>query len=407
MQNFLITVILFSLSLSADVKSLNSRINFDVNNDEQIELSLSSDGLGIGTLTPQANLHVLGNAIIRDSLSIGSSDLGSSNFHVTGTFSNSHESASNNITLSDQSTVFIDSSSDNIFVYLPYADNVIGRMYTIKKTSELNEVRVRAKDSYIDHKSMIVLDSSLDTNPSLTVVSSQSNWYILNSTAYNFQEIASDNLVAWYKLDETAGSSLAYDSVSETFNGIISNIPSANIGVDGMLNKAVHFNGNGQITLPDLGMDSIEGSMAMWINYTSDFGEVSILAHASENDTGDGFGGQNEWHLDIQTNEKFEFFIEGPTEIKFYDSTTINANQWYHFVATWNSANTAKLFRDGVQVGSETSDHALFDFGTQIILGKPASDKRQYEGLMDEVRLYDKALTDDEILLLYQSTIQN
>jgi len=407
MQNFLITVILFSLSLSADVKSLSGRINFDVNNDDQIELSLTSDGLGIGTLVPQANLHTLGNSIIHDSLSVGSSDLGSSNFHISGTYSVSHESASNNITLSDQSTVFIDSSSDNIFLYLPYADNVAGRMYTIKKTSEQNEVRVIAKNGYIDHKSMIVLDSSLDATPSLTVISSQSNWYILTSTAENFQEIASDNLVAWYKLDEPAGSSLAYDSVSETFNGTISNLPSANIGVDGILNKAVHFNGNGQITLPDLGMDSIEGSVAMWINYTSDFGELGILAHASETDSGDGFGGQNEWHLDIQTNQKLEFFIEGPTEIKFYDANTINANQWYHLVATWNSANTAKLFRDGVEVGSETSHHALFDFGSQIILGKPASDKRQYEGLMDEVRLYDKALTEDEVLLLYQSTIQN
>ena len=117
--------------LFSEVKSTTGQILFDVNGDTVGEAFLNSTGLGLG-VTPASNLHVMGNAIISQNLSIGGVS-GSSNLNLHGTLSMAVQSVSANAILSNYSIILADSSSSNITLTLPYAGNVVGREYWIKK----------------------------------------------------------------------------------------------------------------------------------------------------------------------------------------------------------------------------------------------------------------------------------
>ncbi len=87
-------------------------------------------------------------------------------------------------------------------------------------------------------------------------------------------------------------------------------------------------------------------------------------------------------------------------------SIVVNDGQWHQLVGVYNSTNqTASIYVDGQfqsSSGGGTIFHpvsALFLVGGTTANGTPSS---LYTGLIDEVRLYDQALSDTEVNQLYQ-----
>lgn len=175
---FILLQISITLNLSAEgIKGINNQIRFDVEDNASIEMILNTDGLGIGVI-PTANLHVSGNAIVSNSLKVGTIS-GSSNLEVGGTVGFGFEAITSDATLGDSSLVLVDSASDNIKVTLPYAGNVTGRIYTIKRTSSENRVWLYS-DNLIDSFSSVGLDSSSSSLGSIEIISDGSTWYSLS-----------------------------------------------------------------------------------------------------------------------------------------------------------------------------------------------------------------------------------
>lgn len=115
------------------IKSTSGNIIIDVNNDGTSEVIFNSDGFAIGSgLSPSANLHVQGSGAVTGNLVVGAS-AGNSIFEIAGTMGYETQTISSNTTLGDNSVILVDTSSDNIAVTLPYAGNVTGIHYTIKK----------------------------------------------------------------------------------------------------------------------------------------------------------------------------------------------------------------------------------------------------------------------------------
>ena len=139
----LILCMLTMISISeARVKSYTGTIHFDSNADGTPEMILNSTGLSVSTNNPTQALEVQGNALVSRSLTIGGNAMGSTNLYIQGSlgFEGVHISA--NVTLSNSSRVYVNSASDNIFISLPYAGNVLGQEYMIKKMSSLNSVYI-------------------------------------------------------------------------------------------------------------------------------------------------------------------------------------------------------------------------------------------------------------------------
>lgn len=181
-----------AFSLLADVKSINGTLGFDVDNDGQREIQLTQSGLSIGSTDSSANLVIGGNAIITDSLSIGSTS--NDNLNIQGSLALTPQVVSSNTTLDTHSIVLADTSSTNLTLDLPYAGNVQGRQITVKRTSLNREVTLYGGGNYIDTSSAILFNSST-TLEHASFLSDGLQWYITSSTT-SLLDVASDNLLA-------------------------------------------------------------------------------------------------------------------------------------------------------------------------------------------------------------------
>jgi hypothetical protein len=78
------------------------------------------------------------------------------------------------------------------------------------------------------------------------------------------------------------------------------------------------------------------------------------------------------------------------------------AGRWYHLAGTYDR-NAVRLFVNGVQVASTESSMPIEPSSFPLLIGRGTYDtERRFDGIVDEVAVFDRALSDDEIETLYQ-----
>lgn len=126
--------------------------------------------------------------------------------------------------------------------------------------------------------------------------------------------------------------------------------------------------------------------------------------HAFNMPAGYGSASEHMWYFDHNAaKDKWHYSWKrgNGTQVSIYSDSTVNEGQWYHLVATNNGLNQY-LYVDGVrQADTESSagfDAANFsaDIGTMY-----GSTGYMYDGAVDDVRVYNRALSADEIKRLY------
>ena len=381
----------FTSALMSDVKSPTGQIKFDTQMDNQAEMTLNSIGLGMGT-TPSSNLHVNGNAIVSDQLFIGGSS-GSSNLNMNGTLGYGFQTVSSNTTLGNSSIVLADSSSDNITITLPYAGNVIGRQYNIKKISTSNSVWISGGGNLIDDTNPIELPESSDL-ASVKLISDGSQWYKINQKDLS-ETVASDNLIGWWKLDEETGVTASdssdygndgYLSGSQTFSGCM---------ITGIVKSGLSFNGSSDnVAISNTGFFDLDVyTYSLWIRPEWISGvpsyEPAILAIR------DAGGTRLSVHLD---NTYADIKVWNQSSLSTYNYS-FSQNTFYHIVLVHDSTNLI-LYVDGVFVESNVYAHNALA-NRQLNIGSAAGISEWFQGAIDDVRIYNKVLTSSEIQAIY------
>ncbi|MCF6149532.1 MAG: LamG domain-containing protein, partial [Candidatus Kuenenia sp.] len=227
---------------------------------------------------------------------------------------------------------------------------------------------------------------------------------------------------------DTGGMSFGGKAASYTFDegsGAVAVDTSGN-GNDGVITGAVFSTGKSGSGLAFDGTDDYVSIPCM--NYD----EISISAwfYKNENDAtnADAIFGGWKWNSDEQMNEGFDirFHKNSPDTIDFCLVTedtggtrTIKAvssnlgnstGTWYHVVGTYNqSTGEQKLYINGVL--AVTENHPA---GNTIVPLSSYSDMRighsrvnngYFNGIIDEVSVYDYPLSDQEVLDVYNSSI--
>jgi hypothetical protein len=225
---------------------------------------------------------------------------------------------------------------------------------------------------------------------------------------------ASADLVVHYRLDETSGT-VAADSSGNGFDGTVNGSP---IWVAGYLGGALQFTGGDNITFPaaDIGMRSDNGSIALWLNADTPSG-INTFFSAGDNLTGGGFGPENEMHVHLEQpqagiwigGECSFFALANPNTFLHTDptkgapgNTPINPVlladlQWHHIAATWGDGSV-KLYIDGVLIAESAYNSSDYELSNMFI-GQMLGGGRPFTGIIDDVQLYNHALSDADVAL--------
>jgi hypothetical protein len=236
---------------------------------------------------------------------------------------------------------------------------------------------------------------------------------------------ASAQLLARYQFDETSGT-IAVDSSIKGNDGIIEKIVAANAGgdpnwvADGT-NGCLGFDGNLDVSLPaeNMGLRSDSGTVAFWMKMAEVAGGINTIWWGGDNTTGSGFGPENEMHIHVETavaniwiggeicfagqSDPNNFHLHSdpnkgdPAGNEPNDPILVNDNEWHHITCTWgNDDGNAKMYFNGVLLHQMDQGTRSYPLST-LYLGRMAGGGRPYIGLLDDVQIYGRALTEQEI----------
>jgi hypothetical protein len=212
-----------------------------------------------------------------------------------------------------------------------------------------------------------------------------------------FGQAPPSGLVAFYPFNGNAN-----DQNGSGINGIVSNaLPIADRF--GHPNAAYFFNGtNSQITFASPPWTQPSWSLSAWVNPASMSQLSSVLLLGYDNDVPNGMSGFSLGMAgSVESPGAGLFLILGDTTWEWINSgfSFTAPNQWYHVVAAYDGnarfyVNGAPTTANGI---STTSPRAPIAFTIGSSRGF-----RFFNGLIDDVRIYDHALQSAEVQQLYQ-----
>lgn len=380
----------------ADIKSTTGTITFKADG-QNTQMVLKSEGLGIGTTTPSANLEVQGNTLMSTQLSIGGSNSSASNLSIQGSFALMPKVLSSASSLDEHSLYLLDTSSGHFDLELPYAGNHLGRIITFKKTSQNNRVVLTAAGGNIDGSDEVTLSSSDNIFPYLRVIANGDDSFILQRAEQGVSALATDNLIGWWRFEDGSGASATDSSGAGNDGTLHASMDFSTNTVTGYIGSALSFDGdNDTVDLVDDPFD-LTASMTItaWV-YWVDAGTSHIISKNAGSDV------------------PFQFAIEGgsgalrsysanPGVFEAIDSTsTISEQVWTHVTMVRDAdRGEVTFYIDGVQdaAGWQTYNAASIDLNaiTVNIGSRGDETSSHYEGYLDEIRIYDRALEGSEI----------
>jgi len=198
------------------------------------------------------------------------------------------------------------------------------------------------------------------------------------------------DLVAWWMFDDGSGTT-ALDSSGNGNNGTLTGDPQ---WVAGQLGGALDFSGtNSRVTAPHIPLDNRSFTIAMWVNLGQNTSEHIALSQ--------GPGSTNEGlHLRLGGAGNP---AAGGINFGFYGNDLVTGggllelNTWYHLGFVYDiDDQQQRIYLDGELVGERASTPFL---GTtqDTLIGSWNSDQ-WFEGIIDDVQIYDHVLTENEIL---------
>ncbi|MHC4251393.1 MAG: LamG domain-containing protein, partial [Planctomycetota bacterium] len=205
-------------------------------------------------------------------------------------------------------------------------------------------------------------------------------------------------LVAHWTFDEGRGA-MACDTSGNDNHGRLQGAEWAK----GKLGGALAFDGSSDyVALPTSLVTSSVGTVSAWVNTAKDFTESGHIFYGASQTGGDGNGAQGELHLSFKSDETVYFYINdnGSSDVSIASPSTLTDGAWHHLAASWNIRGNAILYVDGANVAQAPHDADALSLRARICLGRPDLSTRYYSGLLDDVRIYNRALHPMEVRAL-------
>ncbi|MFC1738672.1 LamG-like jellyroll fold domain-containing protein [Planctomycetota bacterium] len=226
-----------------------------------------------------------------------------------------------------------------------------------------------------------------------------------NCTAqYSFvQDEIEDGLVAHWKFDEGEGDT-AYDSIDNHDGTLIGN-PQWSAGKVG--SHCLEFDGNGDKVnvAGDVEMGT-DFTMCAWVNRdTIESGSRVMLL---KGDIGDSLATNNKG-MYLASDGDFRMMYEygsGGTNYVLDSGFDLAVGEWYFLaVVRDDSDDSVSMYVDGSLVFEELSTPAPSVNSASFRIGEWATGEGQFDGKIDNARVYNRSLSDEEIEQLYKQSL--
>ena len=197
-------------------------------------------------------------------------------------------------------------------------------------------------------------------------------------------------LVSYWKFDETAGD-IAADSAG-TNNATLHNwADDESKWVAGRLQGALTFGGGDDYVLTDAAINLPQYTIAFWLNVRE---KADLNPRVVTPD-----GGKDGWILINNEYGRGIGFYNNNGATTAQDPSPPVLGDWTHYAIVFDRVNSAaSVYRDGVQVGS-----GVFGDGEPLLPwvighhGNVTSHTESLRGIMDDLRVYDRLLSDEDI----------
>ncbi len=225
--------------------------------------------------------------------------------------------------------------------------------------------------------------------------------------AYLLCSAVNADLIGHWKFDEGSGDTTADSSPSGT-TGVITNASSGGPGggsvwvSDPERGSVIGFSGTDQSAyvragnIPQMTLEQ-EFSWAFWAKQPASNDQPNnIILGNRYDENGVDFSPrqfikftptQFEWHMNGNGDDNMDF-----------DDLSTIADEWHHHTVVKSGADLT-YYRDGVAANTKTITQAL-DVALPLYFGGQTADGENWEGLLDDARIYNRALSAAEVAAL-------
>ncbi|MEK0335817.1 MAG: LamG domain-containing protein [Nitrosopumilus sp.] len=215
----------------------------------------------------------------------------------------------------------------------------------------------------------------------------------------DLKRISTDGIVAHYKMNDNSADTDVLDSKDGNI-GTAERNTSLLTTVSGKIGRALVFDGtNDQITIPNKSVLELQEhyTVALWVKITGI--EVGISELITSRTT------ENHFLLRREADDTLRFFDwtgNGSENILISDSA-LTVDTWYHVMLIRDGTDLTMYLNNTAQADTETTSGTISYSDATIILGAAAGGANNLAGTMDDIRIYNIALSASERAAVYNS----
>lgn len=262
-----------------------------------------------------------------------------------------------------------------------------------------NTIFFMARDDVSEQDGM--MDDVRIYNRALSVAEIQDLYNYTLATGFNEK----NGLVGHWKLNETTGTT-AVDATGNNEGTMQNGLDASTDSVAGQVGTALNFDGIGDyIEIPNSALLEPEDEITVsaWVNWTDPASGTfqKIFALSKDDQTSPYQSYALEQNMS-QTALQFEVNIGGT--LRGSGAYTVTSGSWIHVVGTWGSGEPVRLYVNGA-LASESSPYSgnivYYTMPANIGRGSNGEADTEWAGQIDDVRVYSRALSAEDIHALY------
>jgi hypothetical protein len=168
---------------------------------------------------------------------------------------------------------------------------------------------------------------------------------------------------------------------------------------NGNPDSAYHFDGESYIDLGTVtfGIEEINNfTISLWINVQDNIGDYDIIIKRGEH--------AYPFSISLHSDNRIRTRVRpsGGSSDYFSSPEILNHNQWYHVALTYGSGERINYINGNPEPDPDPPTGALsLESASTYIGSSPNAADTNFNGIIDDVRIYNRALTESEILALY------